>query len=431
MNDLKQKVAAAIERNAETIIAIGEDIFRNPELGFKEVRTARVVEELFQKLGLPYQKDLAITGLRADLCGQGQGPRVAVLGELDAITCLDSPERNPDTNAAHVCGHHAQIATLLGVAIGLVESGVMPHLAGSVALLAVPAEELVEIEYRQSLADEGKIRFYGGKQEFIRLGIFDDIDMAMMIHASPAPGISVGGSSNGFLGKFVRYFGKEAHAGAAPFAGVNALNAAMLGLMGINCIRETFRDEDHIRVHHIITKGGDLVNIVPADVRMEMFVRGASIDAIMQASSKVNVALEAGAMAIGAQVKIKEIAGYLPLQQDEPLTRLFEANAQRLVGQNGVRRGGSIAASTDMGDVSTILPIIHPSVGGYTGAPHNASFRVADPRMAYIVPAILLAETVVDLLCDGAASAKEVKNSFRPTLSKAEYLALWDKLEQS
>ncbi len=107
-------------------------------------------------------------------------------------------------------------------------------------------------------------------------GFFDNVDMAMMIHMAalgPDKKVIVGGTSNGFIGKLIKYKGKESHAGAAPHIGINALNAALLGLMGIHLQRETFKDEDHIRVHPIITKGGDLVNVIPADVRMETYVR--------------------------------------------------------------------------------------------------------------------------------------------------------------
>ena len=117
----------------------------------------------------------------------------------------------------------------------------------------------------------------------INEGAFDDIDMAMQMHADknmPRPTVSVGSSSNGFVGKTVRYVGKVAHAADAPHEGVNALNAAMLGLMGINALRETFREDDVVRVHPIITKGGDFVNSVPADVRMELYVRAKTMEAI-------------------------------------------------------------------------------------------------------------------------------------------------------
>ena len=177
-----------------------------------------------------------------------------------------------------------------------------PELDGQVALMSVPAEEYVELSYRQELQKAGKIEFLGGKQEFVRLGAFDDVQIAFSSHQSCYPSgasASVGVPSNGFVGKTVRFIGKAAHAAAAPSEGVNALRAAMLAMQAIDANRETFKDEDHVRVHPIITKGGELVNVIPADVRMETYVRGASVEAIVAANDKVDRCLRAGALAMG------------------------------------------------------------------------------------------------------------------------------------
>ena len=142
--------------------------------------------------------------------------------------------------------------------------------------------------------------------------MFDDIDMAMLVHGmenSDKNVVNVNSGSVGFVTKKVQFIGKEAHAGLCPENGVNALNAASLALMAINSIRETFKDSDCIRVHPIITKGGDLVNIVPADVRLEAYVRGRSIEAIKDANYRVNRAIKGAAYAIGAQAVIEDIPG--------------------------------------------------------------------------------------------------------------------------
>lgn len=138
------------------------------------------------------------------------------MGELDSIIVPDHPDADPETGAAHACGHNAQIANLLGVAYGLVESGIMSELDGNVALMAVPAEEYVEVEYRLALKEQGKIEFLGGKPELVRLGAFDDISMAMLTHqASRESGkLSVGAETNGCVVKMITYIGKAAHAEA-------------------------------------------------------------------------------------------------------------------------------------------------------------------------------------------------------------------------
>lgn len=432
-DEIKRRVLEAIDSKRDKIITVGDEIFKNPELGFKEFKTAERVKRVFDEIGMDYKDGLAVTGIKAAAEGKSHDFKVAVMGELDAVVSPAHPFADPLTGAAHACGHNAQIASMLGAAMGLSLSGVMSELDGDAVFLAVPAEEFVELEYREKLRKEGKIKFLGGKQEFIRLGVFDDIDMAMMVHSEA--GVEekkafVGADSNGFIGKAVRYIGKEAHAGGAPFEGVNALNAAMIGLMAIHAQRETFRDEDAIRVHPIITKGGDLVNIVPADVRVETYVRGRTMPAVIDANKKVNRALKAGAYAVGAEVEIDEIPGYLPLNQNGAMGELFAANMKKLIGEENVLPGQFMAGSTDMGDVSSIMPAIHPTVGGFKGLAHSSSFEEVDKEMIYINPAKAMAMTVIDLLYDGAGLGREIKSGFVPTYTKESYLKMWDELLQ-
>ncbi|MBM4431075.1 MAG: amidohydrolase, partial [Chloroflexi bacterium] len=149
-DQVKQAVCSAIDRHREKVIALGENILHNPELGFKEIETARLVAQTLRELGLEPREGLALTGVKA-IAGGRPGPAVAIIGEMDALINYDYPFSNPQTGAAHCCGHHAQVASMLGSAIGLLESGAMAYLAGSVVFFAVPAEEFIEIEYRLHL----------------------------------------------------------------------------------------------------------------------------------------------------------------------------------------------------------------------------------------------------------------------------------------
>ena len=235
--ELMQSVRATIDRRGEEIIALGEAIRRQPELGFKETKTARLVEETFANLGLSPKAGLAMTGVRAEARGRGDGPTFALLGELDALVVSGHPEGDPATGAAHACGHNAQIAGLLGAAIALAESGVLAELTGRIALFAVPAEEGGDLEWRESQVRAGTLELLGGKCELLRLGHLDDVDLAMMIHTTPRreDGLAcVPRSNNGRFGKMARFVGRAAHAGAAPHLGVNALYAAQIALAGIN-----------------------------------------------------------------------------------------------------------------------------------------------------------------------------------------------------
>jgi metal-dependent amidase/aminoacylase/carboxypeptidase family protein len=248
----------------------------------------------------------------------------------------------------------------------------------------------------------------------------------MMVHASGTPNgnrFSISWDYNGFVMKRARFAGRASHAGNAPYRGVNALNAATLALQAIHMQRETFRDEDHIRIHPIVTRGGDAVNVVPADVRLETYVRGASLDAIDEAAAKVDRALRAGAMAIGASVEIQTLPGYLPLHVDRDLGAIFRENAVGLVGSEHWGESPINAASTDAGDLSHVMPMLHPGHGGCAGANHTVDFRITNPIDAYVTPAKALALTVVDLLCDGGVRAKRVIAGFKPKLTRDEYLA--------
>ncbi|MBI4610916.1 MAG: amidohydrolase [Candidatus Rokubacteria bacterium] len=427
-DELKRRLHEAIDRRADHIVAIGERVRRHPELGFKEVRTAALVAETFQGLGLAPRTSLALTGVRAELQGlAGAGPTFALLGELDALRVAGHPDADPDTGAVHACGHNAQIAGLLGAAMALVDAKAMEHLAGRVAFFAVPAEEGGDFEWRLAQARAGKIEFLGGKSELLRLGQFDDVDLAMMIHTTPREEdgkASLPSSNNGRLSKVVRYVGRAAHAGSAPWRGVNALYAAQIGLAAINALRETFRDEDTIRVHPILTHGGSQVNVIPGEVRIETYVRGRTLEAMLDANAKVDRALRAGALALGARVEIETLPGYLPLHCDPTLARYFEANAVALLGEGHYREVAHRTGSTDMGDLSHVMPVLHPYMGGARGTGHGPDYAIVDKPLAYVAPAKALASMVVDLLWDGAAGAREVVANAKPRLTREGYLAL-------
>lgn len=427
--ELKRRAFAAIDAHAQELMDFGQDIFCHPELGYKETRTAEKVLQAFAKLGISETTRPALTGVKGWLFQKG-GPRVAVMGELDAVLSDQHPLADKCTGAAHACGHHAQLSALLGCAFGL--RAVEDALCGDVCLMATPAEECVEIGWRSQLLAEGKIQYLGGKQQMIAEGAFDDVDMAMMVHAesdAPQPRTIVSSASSCFVSKEVRFLGREAHAGGAPWDGVNALNAATLAITAIHANRETFRDQDQVRVHPILTKGGDLVNVVPAEVHMESYVRAANIDAMQAANAKVNRAIRGAAYAVGAQVEICDRAGYLPMEQNKELSELFAANAALIPGL-AVERGLPFCGSTDVGDVSYLLPVIQPTVSGFSGPLHSRDFSVADQALAYLVPAKLMCATVIDLLAEDGAQAHRVMEQ-SPRRTKEDYQKLWNDLLSS
>ena len=433
IDELKAKTQAEIEARSPWLIDIAKTILNHPEPGFQEVATARLVSDKLHELGIAHDTGIALTGVKGYIRGGKPGPTVAVIGELDSLRVPGHPHADPDTGAAHACGHHCQIGMMLGAAVGLKALEGHAVLAGNIALIAVPAEEFIDVEYRWHLHQEGKLGLMAGKQEFIRLGAFDDVDMAMMVHTSSSSAeeakFALGGTSNGHVVKYIRFIGKSAHAGSSPHQGINALQAAMVALNALNTQRETLRNEDTVRLHGILTSGGTSVNAVPAEVRYEGRVRGRNAEVIADTNKKMDRCLRAGALAMGAKVNIVTIPGYLPMLNNPPMLALFKHNATRLVGEGNIvthaatrNRGGS----TDMGDLSQVMPVIHPYTTAATGTGHGADYLIQDYVQAVVHPATAMAMTVIDLLAGEAEKAKEVLATSPAKMSKSQYLALQD-----
>ena len=430
---IKNAVNRTIDEYSESLIKISKDIWNNPESGFKEFQTAQKIASWFQELELEYSENIAITGLIATVKGKaGDGPNIAVIGELDSMVVPGHVNEDPITHAAHACGHNIQLGNMLGVAVGICKSGVLEHLSGTITFMAVPAEEYIELEFRNELREQGKLEFITGKGEFVRLGHFDGVDMAIMTHAASTDwdpsGINkdlmISKGSNGLVAKRAEFIGKASHAGGSPWNGINALNAATLALQAIHMQRETFKDEDSIRVHPIITKGGSAVNAVPDSVNIETYVRGKTVDAIIEANAKVDRALRAGALAVGAQVKITNLGEMLPLMQNDNLASIYRSNAGALIGKDNIASRPFGGGSTDMGDISYIMPALHPYVHSATGQNHGVDFVITNYPLAVITAAKAMAGLVVDTLCDGAQKGKEIIKKDKPELTIPEYVKL-------
>ncbi len=430
--ELKRRVCEAIRARRADIKAVAESVFAEPELGFKETKTSEKIRAQFEKLGLTCETGWGLTGVRARMKGRKSRKTVALLGELDAIVCREHPQADPKTGAAHCCGHHVQLANLVAVGMAFKDAGIMNELDGDLVLFAVPAEEYVEIDFRNGLRSDGKLRYLGGKQQLIAEGAFDGIDMAMQMHVSitddPEGFYNLGASCNGFVGKLITYRGRAAHAAFAPDQGINALNAALMGLMGVNAIRERFREEDFVRFHPIINSGGDLVNVIPDFVKMESYTRAANVEALLRYNTDINRALKAGADAVGATFELHDLPGYLPLLPDEAMRGVLRDNAVALFGEDHVAVGEHSAGSTEMGDVSHLMPVVHPWVGCAKGVLHGANFVLDNEEVAYEKSPEVLAMTIIDLLWDDAAKAEEICANFKPVFNKETYCAFQDKI---
>ena len=434
MDKIEQKICEIIESKKDEIIAFGRDIFCHAELGFKEKRTSgRFVEEM-EKLGMKPETGYAITGVKSYLKpkGSAEGPTLAVIGEMDALPIPNHPDAWSETGASHCCGHNAQLTGVVGAAMALADPEVAAAMGGNLCFMAVPAEEYVDVEYRTGLMKEGKIRYGGGKCELIRVGAFDDVDIALGHHSMPGMDFGLyNGSSNGFVNKTVTFTGRSAHAAAAPHEGVDALNAATTAMVNIALQQESFRDEDTVRVHGFISAGGTAVNVIADHVTMEYSVRGKTAEAFKDASMKVDRALKAAAMATGCGVTIETMSGYMS-NVVNPHTEVLESVLDDIAAEGKYTNRRDLlehsTGSDDFGDVATLMPLVHFATGGYVGSLHNPGIRVEDEYLAYVVTAKIFALTAYRLMKDGAAKAKENIADYKPNMTKEEYLAYMESM---
>ncbi len=433
LDKTEQKIVDIIDSHRDEIIAFAKDIYTHAELGYKEFRTAEKFASFMKNLGLNTKEGLAVTGVKAYLNEEKKdNVSLALIGELDALRIPDHKYANPETEGAHCCGHHAQLAGVIGAALALTNPEVKETLDGQVVLFAVPAEEYGEIEFKNTLTAQGKIKYGGGKCELIRVGAFDDIDLNIVHHIGDDD-IKVGsGSNNGFVSKVIRYKGLASHAAGAPHLGVNALNAASLGLSALAYQRETFRDQDHVRVHPIMTKGGNLVNVIPDEVVIETLVRAANKEAIQDAADKTDRAFKAGAIAVGATCEITTMPGYLPAlsaEADESVLAAAEIAAKtsekdyQIVRQDTSAHSGG---STDVGDVQHLQPVLTFNTGGKVSGLHSVDFDIVDDELAYVVTAKIFALSAYRLLRNKAVKAKEIVENYQPILTKEEYIQYMD-----
>ena len=416
----------AVEKNRDLILNAHEWLWKNPETGYREVKTSEYLEKEYEKLGYEVIKAGDIPGFYVKIDTGRPGPEVLILGELDSLICPNHKDADPATGAVHVCGHSAQSAALLGIAAALKEPGALDGLSGRIRLCAVPAEELIEIEYRKELMNQGKIKYFGGKAEFLHRGYFDGVDIAFMVHTNDRFCVLKG--SVGCMAKKIMYKGTSAHAGGNPWDGRNALYAANQGISAINAIRETFRESDCIRVHPIITHGGEAVNAIPELVTIESYVRGMSFEAIKEANKKVNRALCGGALSLGTNIEIIDMPGYTPHINDNNMIELSKKAAEvALPEEKFVVSDSYTTGSTDMGDLSAIMPVVHPYVGGAKGKSHGDDYVIDNPELACVGSAKWQVVMLSMLLENGAEYAKKVIKEFKPRFSsKKEFLDYMD-----
>ena len=422
---------SAVDKHKQLILDAERYIWKNPETGYKEFKTSKYLAEKFTELGYELNFADGITGFYTTLDTGKEGPTLLILGELDSIICPSHPESDPVTGAVHSCGHNAQCAALLGVAAALKEPNALDGLSGKIKLCAVPAEELLEIEFRTKLMEEGKIKYFGGKPEFMHRGYFDDVDLAFMVHTTSAATFHSVPDAVGCMAKRIIYKGKAAHAGGSPHKGRNALYAATCGINACNALRETFQEKDILRFHPIITNGGAMVNAIPETAVIETYIRGKSFEAIAETNKRINQALIGAALSLGNNIEIVDKAGYAPHINDKNMLDLAKNAFEKVFPEEEFFvNPNTNSGSTDMGDLSCVMPVVHPYAKGSKGTGHGNDFYIVDPINACVNSAKWQLSMLYTLLSNDATLAKKIIEEHEPRFPSIKaYLEYMDSIE--
>ena len=431
MTPRQQQIVKNVDKYRQDILDAERWIWQHPEVGYTEWQTNAYLLEKFRSYGYEPVEAGDIPGFYADVDTGRPGPCLAIMGELDALDIANHPESV--NGMTHCCGHNCQCAEMVGIAAALKEPGALDGLSGKIRLMLVPAEEMIQLEFRKGLIEKGIIKYLGGKPEFMRRGYFDGVDLSLMVHTDNNNDydFTCQDGFNGIIAKILTYKGRSSHAGGSPEDGINAQYAATLGLDGCNALRETFRDEDHIRFHPILKGVKSAVNIIPDEMRIESYTRGKGLDAYVSANRKLNRALAAGAVAMGAQLHICDMPGYATEYHDHMFMDLCQKCCEDLSGKEKVKfdHNAWSKGSSDFGDLTMVMPGVQFYACGHTGLGHGIDFCVADPERACVNPAKAELFIADALLSDGAAKAKEILAQYEPPFASIrEYLDFIDTL---
>jgi amidohydrolase len=419
----KNTLDQTIDALQPEIRALGDELFHHPELGFREVQTGAIIKRYLKDHGFSVGKPCAYTGFTVTI-GRG-APHIGLIAELDAIPTAGHPCADPKTTAAHACGHCTQVAVMLAALTALKQQ--IESVNGTVTLYFTPAEEFTDLAYRKELVSQGKIRYLSGKQNMIADGVFDDADCLIHLHAMGSSDyrFSLDSVLSGFTYKKITFVGRSAHAAVLPDQGINALNECALFFNALGLLRETFRDADQVRVHGIITDGGNTVNSIPAKVVYECYVRSCDPDALRETGKKVDRAAQHCAQALGGRAEIENTPGYFPLHQSAELNQVILDSLHRFADDSQIRCHEISAAAGDIGDVSLFKPTVQYGYNGFSGRIHGADLAIADPDEIYRVQPKIVAAAVSDLL-NHPEKVETIKAAFVPKMSRAEYLAQLD-----
>ena len=389
-----------LEASRASLLKMENALFNTPELGFKELKTRQIILNHLKEHRIDIREDYGLSGFRATI-GSGK-PHIALIAEMDALIVHEHPNAGPD-GAAHACGHHLQ-STILSHVLTLFNEHETCN--GSLSLYCIAAEEFVNLDFRLQCQAEGKIKLLSGKQNLILMNAFEDVDAFLSVHTmgeTSAPSMEINASLSGFIYKKLHFYGQAAHAAVLPHRGINALNAQLLTQQAFAYLRETFQEEDRIRLHLITTHGGESVNTVPAHTILEGYVRSINPDTLIQLNERLNETANHCAQAMEARVAIEDRMGYMPLHQSRELNNLLLPHIKTIVDEKNIIDSQKSFAAGDMGDLSLFKPTIQLGFSGCKGLVHGVDFRMDRMDEALIYPAYVLLSALSDINRDPSA----------------------------
>jgi len=370
---LKSRVKAEIDARRDELIRTSDTIHANPELAFQEFEATALLTSVLEREGFTVQRGVAglETAFVASYTSQkGDRPVVALLAEYDALAEL-----------GHACGHNIIGTASMGA--GLAVQSALDEVAGTIQVVGTPAEE-----------------GGGGKIIMVEADVFDGLDVAMMVHPSTCTTTRRGSLACYELK--MEFFGQAAHAAGSPDKGINALDACILTYNNISALRQQLADD--VRIHGIITHGGAAPNIIPDYIAAEFLVRAAEKDHALAVLARVEDCARAGALAAGAEVKLtRGETYYANMVPSTVLADLFDANLTALGREVQLPEPDERMGSTDMGNVSHVVPALHAyvTIAPEEVAGHSPEFRAAaaspEGHVGLLDAAKALAMTAVDL----------------------------------
>ncbi|NBJ68209.1 MULTISPECIES: carboxypeptidase [Clostridia] len=405
------------KRQYEAIKQIAEDIYYHPELGYKERRTRSQVMDYLNQINPNIKlNDFSITGFSTSLGNkEAKDLHVAFIAELDAVYAPTHMYADELTGAAHNCGHYTQIGIAIALYQYLFTTEAYKELAYKLTFVFVPAEEYLDLNYRAELLKKGQISHYGGKPEAMKLGVFDDIDIGICVHAIGGEfskrTIEINCDLAGFLYKKYAFEGKATHAGFDPFSSKNAYHMSTLFNTAIGLSRQQLKESEHVRINPIVMESDMSTNVVPNHIIIGTDLRTKSVAYLKETANKLDDAAKGSALALQGNVTIDTQMGYLPFIQDRYLSTFVETAFHENNEIDELLNDNFISAAGDIGDLSFMMPCIQIGYSGFTGTIHGDDFIDVDPTFIYeVFPRFLM--QVLQQMNGNIDKAKLYKRSY-------------------